>query len=151
MTTTGIPEVGGSYRTPTLEHARARDAMRHGVLTCPPETSLTTVARMMAHNHVHAVVVTRPAAESDAQELAWAVVTDRDVLRARRAADDATAGGSASRDIVTVAADDPLDFVAEEMLEHGVSHAVVTGRSTERPVGVISTLDIAGVVGWGRA
>lgn len=151
MPSTRIPDAGGSHRAPSLEHARARDAMRHGVLTCPPETSLTTVARMMSHNHVHAVVVTRPDAESDAQELAWGVVTDRDVLRARRAPDDATAGGSASRDVVTVAADDPLDFVAEQMLEHGASHAVVTGRSTERPVGVISTLDVAGVVGWGRA
>jgi CBS domain-containing protein len=125
--------------------------MRHGVLTCPPETSLTTVARMLAHNHVHAVVVTQPHVESDEDEHAWAIVTDRDVLRARRDTDAATAGGSASRDVVTVAPDDPLDHVAELMLEHDTSHAVVVARETGQPVGMISTLDIAGVVGWGRA
>lgn len=141
----------GSYRAPSLEHARARDAMRHGVLTCPPETSVTTVARMLAHNHVHAVVVTQPHVESDEEEHAWAIVTDRDVLRARRDPDAATAGGSAGRDIVMVAPEDPLDSVAERMLEHHASHAVVVERDTEQPVGMISTLDIAGVVARGRA
>ena len=141
----------GSYRTPSLEHARARDAMRHGVLTCPPETPLTTVARMLAHNHIHAVVVTRPEAESDADEAAWGVVTDHAVLKGRRAPDDHTAGGYATTDVVIVAADDPLDWVAEQMLEHNTTHAVVVERDTQRPVGMISTLDIAGIVGWGRA
>jgi CBS domain-containing protein len=125
--------------------------MRHGVLTCPPETSLTTVARMLAHNHVHAVVVTPPHVESDEEERTWAVVTDLHVLRARADTDAATAGGSASRDIVTVAADDPLDWVAERMVEHHTSHAVVVSREEDRPVGMISTLDLAGVLGWGRA
>lgn len=151
MSSTEIPEAGGSFRTPSLEHARARDVMRHGVLTCPPEASLTTVARMLSHNHVHALVVTRPDAEDDPDKTAWGVVTDRDVLRARRAPEDATAGGTASKDVVTVAADDPLDWVAERMLEHGSAHAVVVARDTDHPVGMISTLDIAGVVGWGRA
>ena len=152
MSTPTEPYAGeGSYRMPNLEHARVRDAMRHGVLTCPPETSLTTVARMLAHNHVHAIVVTQPHAESDEAERAWAVVSDADVLRARRDAADATAGGLATTDVVTVAPDDPLDWVADRMLEHKASHAVVVAREDERPVGMISTLDIAGVVGWGRA
>ena len=144
-------ETEGSYRTPTLEHARARDAMRHGVITCPPETSLTTVARMLAHSHVHAVVVTRPDAESDADEAAWGVVTDHDVLKGRHAPDDHTAGGYANTDVVIVAADDPLDWVADRMVEHNTTHAVVVARDTQRPVGMISTLDIAGVIGWGLA
>lgn len=144
-------ETEGSYRTPSLEHARVRDVMRHGVITCPPETPLTTVARMLAHNHVHAVVVTRPDAESDSAEATWGVVTDRDVLKGRRIPDDHTAGGYAGTDVVIVAPDDPLDWVAERMLEHNTTHAVVVARETERPVGMISTLDIAGIVGWGRA
>jgi len=141
----------GSRRAPTLDHARARDAMRQGVITCPPETPLTIVARMLAHNHVHAVVVTRPEAESDADEATWGVVTDRAVLKGRRAPDDHTAGGYATTDVVTVAADDPLEWVAERMLEHDTTHAVVVERETQRPVGMISTLDLAGVVAWGRA
>jgi CBS domain-containing protein len=151
MSSTEIPAAAGSYRTPTLEHARARDAMHHGVITCPPETSLTTVARMLAHSHVHAVVVTQPHTESDEEESTWAVVTDLDVLRARADTDAATAGGSASRDVVIVAPDDPLDWVAERMVEHHTSHAVVVTRENDHPVGMISTLDLAGAVGWGRA
>jgi hypothetical protein len=30
------------------------------------------------------------------------------------------------------------------------SHAVVVEPRTDRPVGVLSTLDIAGILGWGR-
>jgi CBS domain-containing protein len=150
MSSTEIPSAAGSYRSPSLERARARDAMHHGVLTCPPETSLTTVARMLAHNHVHAVVVTQPHTESDEAEHAWAVVTDVDVLRARADTDAVTAGGTASRDVVMVAPDDPLDWVAQRMVEHHASHAVVVSREADRPVGMISTLDVAGVLGWGR-
>jgi CBS domain-containing protein len=35
------------------------------------------------------------------------------------------------------------------MTEHDVSHLIVV--SDGRPVGVISTLDIAGTLAWGRA
>ena len=35
------------------------------------------------------------------------------------------------------------------MLEHGTSHAVVVEPRTGRPIGVLSTLDIAGILGWG--
>jgi len=150
MSSTEIPGAAGSYTALSLEHARARDAMRHGVLTCPPETSLTNVARMMAHNHVHAVVVTQPHVESDEDEQTWGVVTDLDVLRARADTEAASAGGSASRDVVMVAPDDPLEWVAERMVEHRTSHAVVVARESGHPVGMISTLDLAGVVGWGR-
>lgn len=37
------------------------------------------------------------------------------------------------------------------MAERNVTHAVVVDGRTRRPVGVVSTLDIAGILGWGRA
>ena len=37
------------------------------------------------------------------------------------------------------------------MLTHGVSHLVVIEPESERPVGILSTLDIAGVLAWGEA
>lgn len=144
-------ESGGSHRAPSLEHARVRDAMRMGVLTCPPQTSLTTVARMLAHNHVHAIVVTRPEAESDSESRAWSVVTADDVLRGRNDPDGLTAGGMAHRNYVTVSADDPLDEAAAKLVGAGQSHAVVLARDSDLPIGMVSTLDVAGVVGWGRA
>jgi CBS domain-containing protein len=36
------------------------------------------------------------------------------------------------------------------MREHGVSHLMVVDSARGVPVGVLSTLDVAGVVAWGR-
>jgi len=55
-----------------------------------------------------------------------------------------------STDPVTVEAAAPLAEAVGLMLERGVTHLVVIDADV-RPVGVLSTLDIAGVVAWGRA
>ena len=67
----------GSYLIPAFQHARVADAMRPGVISCPPDSSMRDVARIMTSNHIHAVVV-RGVAEGGA----WGVVTDRDLLAA---------------------------------------------------------------------
>jgi hypothetical protein len=36
----------GSHRTPSFEHAEVRDALRLGVITCLPDTSMEAVARI---------------------------------------------------------------------------------------------------------
>jgi CBS domain-containing protein len=38
---------------------------------------------------------------------------------------------------------DPLRRVAELMKEHRVTHALVVARETERPVGMLSAIDVA--------
>ncbi|MGZ8649998.1 MAG: CBS domain-containing protein, partial [Solirubrobacteraceae bacterium] len=43
--------------------------------------------------------------------------------------------------VLTVHPDDRLDAVAERMLDQHTSHAVVVEQRTDRPVGVLSTLD----------
>ena len=151
MSATRIPESTGSWKAPSLEHASVRDAARLGVLTCPPETTLTTVARMLAHSHVHAIVVTYPEAESDSETRAWSVVTDVDVLRFRHDPEGFTAGGVGHRDLIVVTPDDALDAAAAKLVEAGQSHAVVVAKGTQHPIGMLSTLDIAGVIGWARA
>ena len=35
------------------------------------------------------------------------------------------------------------------MLKHGVSHVVVVDPDTEQPTGILSTLDVIGVLAWG--
>jgi hypothetical protein len=40
--------------------------------------------------------------------------------------------------------------VAERMLDQGTSHAVVVEPRTDRRVGALSTLDVAGILGCGR-
>ena len=128
----------------SFHEATVADAMHPGVLTCPPETSLITVARMMAAYGVHAIVVTAPDAEGESSERGWAVVSDLDVTKAASIGhQDATAGGMAQTELVTVAPHEPLSRATELLAEHEVSHLVVADSEADRPVGVISTLDVA--------
>jgi CBS domain-containing protein len=79
----------------------------------------------------------------------WAVVTDHDVLRSAAFILDRTAGDVATGEVLVARPDERLPDVAERMLEHSTSHAVVVEPRTGRPVGMLSTLDIAGILGWG--
>jgi CBS domain-containing protein len=133
----------GSYLTPSYEHARVADAMRTGVIGCPPDTSMEAVARMMATNHVHAVVVLAGGAP-------WGVVTDRDLLGVGPDAADRLAGSCATADPLMVKPDDPISRAVELMEEHGVTHVLVGESQMRPPIGVISSLDVAGIVAWGR-
>lgn len=127
-----------------FDEARVADAMHPGVLTCPPETSLHTVARMMAAYGVHAIVVTLPDAEGESSERPWAVVSDLDVAKAAGLGHvDATAGGMAQTPVVTIAPDETMEHAARLFGEQEVSHLVVADADGERPVGVVSTLDLA--------
>jgi CBS domain-containing protein len=45
----------------------------------------------------------------------------------------------------------PLRDAVQEMLAHRVSHVIVADPAAQRPVGVLSTLDVAGVLAWGEA
>ena len=141
----------GSYLTPSFEHARVADAMRPRVLTCEPGTPLVAVAQRMSSEHVHAIVVLpEPGADDRATERqVWAVVTDHDILRSAADVAERTAGEVATGEVLLAHPDDRLADVAQRMLEHATSHAVVVEPRTGRPVGVLSTLDIAGILGWG--
>src|SRR3954466_1036155 len=131
---------------PRYDDTRVEDCMHPGVLTCPPETPLWTVARMMASYSVHAIVVTDLDAEGDGDDRAWGIVTSLDLTRARVAdADEPTAGGVASTDVVTVSPGDPLASAAQLMADHAIEHVVVADLQG-RPVGVVSTRDIAAVL-----
>jgi len=44
-----------------------------------------------------------------------------------------------------------LGRAIEVMRDHGTSHLIVTDTGSGQPSGMISALDIAGVVGWGEA
>ena len=89
----------------------------------------------------------RAAQESDRRP--WAVITDQDILRSADSIAGRTASDVATGDVLLADPDEPLPDVAQRMLEHGTSHAVVVEPRTGRPVGVLSTLDIAGILGWG--
>ena len=48
-----------------FETGTVGDAMSHGVISCPPETPLRVVARMMATHGVHAIFVFEHTEEDD--------------------------------------------------------------------------------------
>jgi CBS domain-containing protein len=43
-----------------------------------------------------------------------------------------------------------LRDAAELMLAKSTSHVVAVNPVTKRPVGILSTLDVAGILGWGE-
>jgi CBS domain-containing protein len=119
---------------------RVRDAMHDGVVTCGRDESLATVARIMAEHRIHSVVVT-DAAES-APSL-WGVVSDLDLVAAGtvRSLEQQTAGVAAATPVLTIRPDDRLQRAMQLMVEHALTHLVVV--DADRPVGMLSTLDIA--------
>jgi CBS domain-containing protein len=141
----------GSWLDPAFEHARVSDAMRAGVITCPPDTSLKMVARMMASYHIHSVVVRGADLERTGSEEPWGIVSDLDMVAAGAEAEDRTAGSACATQVITVEPDETLERAAQLMTEHETSHLVVVDSATHTPIGVLSTLDIAGVIAWGRA
>ena len=141
----------GSYLMPSLEHATVSDAMHPGILACEPDASLPEVARMMATHHVHCVAVVGVSHDEPPCGV-WSVISDLDLLRAGiRDGGAPTARTIAQQPLVTVEPSVPLREAGELMLAHGVSHLVVTQPGTQSPIGILSTADIAGVIGWGEA
>jgi CBS domain-containing protein len=151
-TTTIIQPYHGSYLMPSLEHATVADAMHPGILSCDPDAPITEVARIMASHHVHCIAVMGLAHEGSSERLVWGIVTDVDLLRAGvRSGAEQTAAALASDPMVTVEPSMPLAEAGELMLSRRVSHIVVVEPELQRPVAVLSTLDVAGVLAWGDA
>jgi CBS domain-containing protein len=139
----------GSYLTPAFERATVADAMHVGIVTCPPDAPLATVARTMATHHVHCVAVLGVRVD-DGEHLVWGTISDLDLARGAWSSEEPDAGTMAATPAMSVEATAPLADAVGLMLEHGVTHLVVTDADA-RPIGVLSTLDIAGIVAWGRA
>ena len=141
----------GSYLLPHFEHATVADAMHPGILSCDAEATLTEVARIMSTHHVHCIVV-RGAADDEAGESpVWGLISDFDLVRAgiRPDAPD-TAAAVARQPVISVQTTAALREAAELMMTKGTGHVVAVNPQTGHPVGILSTLDIAGVLAWGE-
>lgn len=142
----------GSYLMPSLAHATVADAMHPGVLSCEADATVTDVARMMATHHVHCIAVMGLTHGQAGEKLVWGVVTDTDLLRAGIRTDTGQAAGTlAAEPIISVEPMMPLRAAGELMLNHGTTHVIVIDPDSQRPIGVLSTLDIAGLLAWGEA
>ncbi len=132
-----------AHRSASLDSVRVSETMHRGVVTCRPDDSLSTVARLMAGHRIHAVVV---APTTDTKE--WGLVSDLDLAGA---ASEGSLEGLSARKIastpnVFVRPDETLARAAQLMREYDTHHLIVLGRRWDRPVGIVSTLDIADVV-----
>jgi CBS domain-containing protein len=142
----------GSYLMPRLEHATVSDAMHPGIVSCEADATLTDVARLMATHHVHCVAVMGIAYEPPGEKLVWGIVSDLDLIRAGiRTSGEQPAGAIALQPVVSVEPTTPLRDAGELMLSHGAAHLVVIDPALQRPIGILSTLDVAGVLAWGEA
>jgi CBS domain-containing protein len=139
----------GSYLMPSLEHATVADAMHPGILSCEPDLPLPDVAQIMATNHVHCVAVIGVSHEVPECPV-WGLVSDVDVVEAGVRGADATARSLASEPVISVDPRMPLRDAAQLMLSQGTSHVVAIDSESERPIGILSTIDIAGVLAWGE-
>jgi CBS domain-containing protein len=142
-----VREMEQSYVGPAFEDAKVRDAMRVGVITCRPETSLSDVARMMVGYDVHSVVV----ADVDPQRGLWGIVTSLDLARVAGDFGTVTARDVATTDLTTIRSNEPLRRAAEIMAERGITHVIVLQPDSDDPVGVISARGLAGALAYGRS
>lgn len=132
----------------TNPRRRVADVMHWGLVRCASDATLETVAALMSSERVHCVVVSE--SSSDGPSL-WGVVSDLDLIAAAtvRPLSEQAAGGTAMRPAVTIAPSEPLDVAVQLMTRSGVAHLVVVDPVERRPVGVLSTLDLAGALSTG--
>ena len=119
--------------------------MHWGLVSCRADASLEDVARLMSTQRVHCVVVVDGGPGGAGL---WGVVSDLDLIAAAsvRPLVEQDAGGSAMRPAVTIDPAKSLEEAARLMTRAGVAHLVVVDPVERRPVGVVSTLDLAGAL-----
>lgn len=137
-------EETGSYRIPSVEHARVRDAMNKAIVTCSRDAGLREMGRLMASHHIHSLVIRL------GDPARWGVVSDVDIVLAALGRPEATAEDLAGP-ATGIPSEAPLMRAIEVMREQRTSHLIVTDAESGQPTGIISALDIAGIVGWGDA
>ncbi len=141
--TTGEP-LQHTFAAPSFDQATVLDAMRVGVVTCPADAPLREAARTMATYRIHSIVVL------DIEGAPWGVISDLDLVGAAGLdLDTEKVGDVAGTEFLTVRAEEGLARAAGLMAEHGVSHLVVVKPDDGHAVGILSTLDVAGVLAWG--
>ena len=135
------------YVGPDFDHARVHDVMRVGVVTCQPETSLRDACRIMVGYQIHSLLV----GDAGSGGSPWGIVTDLDIAAAATSdISELTAADLASRELVTVPANETLGGAAKLMADRRCSHLLAVQPDTGRPVGVISALSIASVLAMGQ-
>lgn len=140
LTTQSPPLAGAPWAEVTVG-----EVMHPGIVVCSPESPIRHAAWLMATHRIHAVV----ALGDDEEGGVWGVVTDTDVLAAaaKGELDEVSVGAVARTPAATVCRSESLVRARELMHEHRVTHLLVLVR--DRPVGVISSLDLVAAAAAG--
>ncbi len=131
------PSIGDLALTPV------RYSMTEGVVMVPPSATFTEVARTMATEGIHSVVVANTLVPGEDPRGSWGVVSDVDLVSAVDS--NASAGALAESPSLSVSPDDSLKRAADLMRHHRANHVMVVGYDGV-PTGMVSALDIARVV-----
>jgi CBS domain-containing protein len=101
----------------------------------------------MVEHRIHCVAIPDTAS---AGVPGWGIVSDHDLVAATAAGsvEGHAAGAIAAGEALAISDDDVLARAVQLMNEHQASHLVVVGAATGRPGGVLSTLDVAGLLAW---
>jgi CBS domain-containing protein len=130
-----------------FETLKVADVMHPGVVSCPADASLQAVAALMSMHAIHSVFVFDSKLRQDEADAFLGIVSDLDLVAAAGAGlETRTAGESAVTPILTVTTNEALERAADLMVENSLSHLCVVEPFTRRPVGVLSTIDIARVI-----
>jgi CBS domain-containing protein len=117
------------------------EAKRFGCRTCYPDTVLSEVVQHLVEKDISCLVVT------DHEGFLAGIITRNDVLRDYLHNDDwqqSRVGDYMTQNVITVKPDDPLESVANLLIDHRI-HRVVVVREEEgrqKPVAVVSATDL---------
>ncbi len=126
-----------------LARVTVSDAMHTGILMTDPDTPLPVVARLMADRKVHAVAI----ADEGYTRRPLSIVSTLDVAAAVASASDVTAAQAATSEVITVRADESIEDAARLMVDNQVEHLIVVNPSSGHAEGILSSIDVAAVLG----
>lgn len=129
----------------TFARLTIREAMHVGVVTCRPDDDLATLAKTMVTHGIHATVIEGPG------EAVPITVTDLELVRAALQRPQGVRAHEIARDrIAALPADAPLSQAVSKMAELNVAHVLAMDPASGAPCGMVSSFDIAAVLGGDR-
>lgn len=127
-----------------LAHWRVADAMSAPIRACAQDVDVVAAARLMVAARIHFLAVLEADPAPGEEPAVVGVLSDLDLVAALEAGGGERAVGDvAGPPAASIPSDATLDVAARDMREAQVRHLVVVAPASGRPVGVISTLDIA--------
>jgi CBS domain-containing protein len=99
---------------------------------------------MMATHRVHAILVVSHGEHGLAGGDRWGVISDAELVRVAQVGDldEQAANSVAVTPVARVRPADDLGSATRIMAEEGLAHVIVVDPRSERPIGVLSRLDV---------